>query len=110
MKSPCKIQDKNSRFLYNRLDGPFEAPECPANNNEDVQTLEQHRPDARSISIQQGVGFQKSTLFGKSLQAVRTTWQHVWTMSSIQNILEFRSNAERILARTVRTLGQAVRT
>jgi hypothetical protein len=38
---------------------------------------------ARSISIQQRVGFQKSTLFGKSLQAVQTMWQHVWTMSSI---------------------------
>jgi hypothetical protein len=41
-----------------------------------------NRPDARSISIQQGVYFQKSTLFGKSLQAIRTTWQHFWTMSS----------------------------
>jgi hypothetical protein len=39
-------------------------------NIEDVRTSEQHRPDARSISIQQGVRFQKSTLFGKSLQAV----------------------------------------
>jgi hypothetical protein len=48
-----------------------------------IRTSEQHRPDARSISIQQGVGFQKLTLFRKSLQAVRTTWQHVRTMSSI---------------------------
>jgi hypothetical protein len=39
---------------------------------EDVQTLEQHRPDARSINIQQRVCFQKLTLFGKSLQSVRT--------------------------------------
>jgi hypothetical protein len=60
-----------------------DAPQCPANNDEDVRILEQHRSDARSISIQQGVGFQKSALFGESLQAVRTTWQHVWTMSSI---------------------------
>jgi hypothetical protein len=51
-------------------------------NIEDVRMSEQHRPDSRSISIQQGVCFQKSTLFGKSLQAVRTTWQHVRTMSS----------------------------
>jgi hypothetical protein len=64
---------QNSQFLYNRPDEAFE----------DVRTSEQHRPDARSISIQQGVGFQKSTLFGKSLQAVRTTWQHVRLMSSI---------------------------
>jgi hypothetical protein len=51
-------------------------------NIEDVGMSEQHRLDARSISIQQGVCFQKSTLFGKSLQAFQTTWQHVRTMSS----------------------------
>jgi hypothetical protein len=39
-------------------------------NIEDVRTSEQHRPDARSISFQQGVCFQKLILFGKSLQAV----------------------------------------
>jgi len=44
-------------------------------NIEDVRTSEQHLLDARSNSIQQGVGFQKSTLFGKSLQDVRTTSQ-----------------------------------
>jgi len=59
------------------------SPQCPAYKNEDVRTSEQHRPNARSISIQQGVGFQKSTLFGKSLQAVPTTWLHVQMMSSI---------------------------
>jgi hypothetical protein len=51
-------------------------------NIEDVRTLEQHRPDTISISIQQEVVFQKSTLFGKSLQAVQTTRQHVRTISS----------------------------
>jgi hypothetical protein len=60
-----------------------DAPQCPADNNEDVRTSEQHYPNARSISIQQGIGFQKSTLFRKSLQAVRMMWQHVRTMSSI---------------------------
>jgi hypothetical protein len=50
-------------------------------NIEDVWTSEQHRPNARSISIQQGVGFQKSTLFGKSRQTIRTSWQRVRTMS-----------------------------
>jgi len=52
-------------------------------NIEDVQTLEQHRLDARSISIQQAVCSQKSTLFGKFLQSVWTTRQHVRTMSSL---------------------------
>jgi hypothetical protein len=51
-------------------------------NVEDVRTTEQHRLDVRSISIQQGVVFQKLTLFGKSLQSVRTTWQHIRTISS----------------------------
>jgi len=64
----------------------FEGVQTPSSvlhiNIEDVWTSEQHRPDARSFSIQQGVWFQKSTLFGKSLQAVQTTWQHVRTMSS----------------------------
>jgi hypothetical protein len=52
-------------------------------NIEDVRTSEKHRPDARSINILQGVYFQKSTLFGKSLQSVRTTLHHIWTMSCI---------------------------
>jgi hypothetical protein len=96
-------------------------------NIEDIRTSEQHRLDARSISIQQGVCSQKSTLFGKFLQSVRTTRQHVRTMSSlckpsgrlgntsgrypvIQITPEFRLNAERISVKTVWTLGQAVQT
>jgi len=68
-------------------------------NIEDVRTTEQHRPNARSISIQQGVCFQKLALVGEVsaicqddsatrsddvqyLQTVRTTWQHVRTISS----------------------------
>jgi hypothetical protein len=91
-----QIPTQRSRILSNRSDAHqlttsvrmglwkcLDAPQCPADNDEDVRTSEQHRLDARSINIQQGIGFQKSTLFGKSLQAVRMTWQHVWTMSSI---------------------------
>jgi hypothetical protein len=55
----------------------FEGVRTPCSvlqiNIEDVQTSEQYRPDTQSISIQQGVCFKKSTLFGKSLQTVRTT-------------------------------------
>jgi hypothetical protein len=61
-------------------------------NIEDVQSSEQHRPDARSISILQGVYFQKSTLFGKSLQSVQTTRHHVRTMSCICRPSGRRSN------------------
>jgi hypothetical protein len=50
---------------------------------------------ARSISIQHGIGFQKSTPLGKSLQVVRTTWQHIQMLSTFQNIPVFRSNAGR---------------
>jgi hypothetical protein len=86
MKSPCKFQGKTTGScatvrtgLWRRLD----ASQCLTNNDEDVRTSEQHCPNARSIIVQHRVGFLKSTLFGKSLQAVRTTWQHVRTMSSI---------------------------
>jgi hypothetical protein len=54
---------QNSRFLCNRPD----APQCLTDNDEDVRKSEQHRPHARSIVVQHRVGFQKSTLFGKSL-------------------------------------------
>jgi hypothetical protein len=52
-------------------------------NMEDVWTSEQHRLDAWSISIRQGVYFQKFKLFGKSLQSVQTTRLHVRTMFRI---------------------------
>jgi hypothetical protein len=86
MKSLCKIQDKTASSYATVRMSLWRRPDAPSVlqiNIEDVQTLKQHRPDARSISIQQGVGFQKSTLFGKSLEDVRTMWQHVRTMSSI---------------------------
>jgi hypothetical protein len=78
-------------------------------NIEDIRTSEQHRPNARLISIQQGVCFQKSTLFGKSLQAVRTTWQHIRMMSSSLEYSRVPFEHGKDLAKTVRTLGQAVR-
>jgi hypothetical protein len=86
MTSPCQIQDKidgSCATVWTGLWRHLDAPHCPGGNDEDVRTSEQHRPDARSISIQKWVGFQKSILFGKSLQAVRTTWQQVRRMSSI---------------------------
>jgi hypothetical protein len=76
-KQPVPVQPSGQAF-----EGVLTPRSVLQINIEDVRTSEQHRPDARSISIQQGVCFQKSTLFEKSLQAVRTTWQHVRTMSS----------------------------
>jgi hypothetical protein len=64
-------------------------------NIEDVGTSEQHRPDTRSISIQQGACFQ-DTIWEVSairpddvqyLQTVWTTWQHVRTISNSSNKL-----------------------
>jgi hypothetical protein len=56
-----QFPSQNSRFLCNRLDGPLKASVGPAVSRnfsvEDVQTSEQHCPDARSIIIQHGVGF-----------------------------------------------------
>jgi len=60
-----------------------DALQCLADYVEDVRTTEQHRPETRTIIIQYGVRFQKLTLFEKSLQVVRTMWQHVRTLSSI---------------------------
>jgi hypothetical protein len=122
---PWRVHYKNQDKLADSYEGVRTPRSVLQINIEDVRTSEQHRADARSISIQQGVCFQKLTLFGKSLQSVRTTMQHVRTMSSIcrpsgrlgntsrrypivQIILDFRSNVERILAKTVWTLGQAV--
>jgi hypothetical protein len=42
-----KISSQINRFLCNRLD----APQCLADYVEDVRTIEQHCPDARSIII-----------------------------------------------------------
>jgi len=80
-----QIPSQINLFLCNRPDEALKASRRQSNT---VRT-------ARSISIQHGVGFQKSPLLGKSLQVIRTTWQHVRTLSSIQNILVFRSNVER---------------
>jgi hypothetical protein len=86
MKIPCNFQARIAgscatvqKGLLRRLD----APQCLTDNDEDIRTSERHRSDARSIIVQHGVGFQKSTLFEKSLQAIPTTWQHVRTMSSV---------------------------
>jgi hypothetical protein len=71
------IPSQINRFLCNCLDEPLKASRRPAVSSrfvEDVRKTEQHRLDARSIIFQHGVGFQKSTLLRKSLQAVRTTW------------------------------------
>jgi hypothetical protein len=46
-----KFPSQNSRFLYNRSNGPLKASECPTVSRrfsaEDVQMSEQDRPDAR---------------------------------------------------------------
>jgi hypothetical protein len=81
-----QIPSQINRFLCNRPDEPLKASGCPAVSRsyiDIVRTTEQHCSDVRSIIILYWVGFQKSTLLGKSLQVVRTTWQHVRTLSSI---------------------------
>jgi len=98
MKSPCKFQAKSigsfatvQTSLWRRSD----TPQCPADYVEDVWTIEQHRPDARSISIQHRVGFQKSTLLGslcKPSERCGNTSRHC---PAFQNILVFNSNRER---------------
>jgi hypothetical protein len=61
-KQPVRVQPSGRAF-----EGVRTPRSVLQINIEDIRTSEQHPPDARSISIQQGVGFQKSTLFGKAL-------------------------------------------
>jgi hypothetical protein len=55
---------------------------------------EQHRPVARSISIQHGVGFQKSTLLGSLCKPFELRGNTSGRSPAFQNIPVFRSNAE----------------
>jgi len=78
---------------------PFEGVQTPLSVQqlyvEDVRKIEQHCPDARSISIQQGVGFQKSTLLGSLCKPSRRHGNMLGRCPAFQNILVFSSNATR---------------
>jgi hypothetical protein len=51
------------------------------------------------------------TLFGKVLPDIRTTWQHVRTLPSVPEYFESPLRMrKRVIALTVQTLGQAIRT
>jgi hypothetical protein len=79
---------------------------------EDVWTSAKHHPDARSSfsNFYSELDFSRH-LFGKFLQDVRTTRQLVQTISSIPKYSKFPFWARKgVIAKTVRTLGQAVRT
>jgi hypothetical protein len=108
MKISCNFQAKSTGFcatirtsLWRRSD----APQCLAYYIEVVRTTEQHLPDARSIIILHGVGFQKSTLLWKSLHVVLTTWQHVWALS---NISEY-SNVLLVRVKSILGVGPKVK-
>jgi len=113
----------------------FEGVQTPCSvvqiNIEDVRTSEQHRPGAQSISIQQGVWSQKSTLWEisaihpddkatspddvQSLQAIRTTRQHVRTISNNSDNSRFSFergtdfNEDRLDARSSRPDANLIR-
>jgi len=75
MKIPCNFQVRTAdscATVRTSLWRLSDAPQCLADWVEDVRTIEQHRPNSRSIIILHWVGFQKSTLLRKSLQVVRT--------------------------------------
>jgi len=62
---------------------------------EDVWTTDQHCPVARSISIQQGVGFQKSILLGSLCKLSEWRGNTFGRYPAFQNITVFRLNATR---------------
>jgi hypothetical protein len=104
MKSPYKFQAKSTEFqakstgscatIWTSLWRPPDAPQCPADYVEDVRTTEQQCLDARPISIQHGVGFQKSTLLGSLCKPFRRRGNTSKRCPVFQNILVFCSNAE----------------
>jgi len=105
-----------SWFLCNRLDRPLKATWRPAVsrsfNVEDVWTSGQRRLDARSSfsNFYTELDFNRH-LFRKFLQDVWTTWQHVWTLPSVPEYYGFPLRKRKgVTVKTVRTLGQPVRT
>jgi hypothetical protein len=105
-----------SWFLCNRPDRPLKASGCPVVfrcfSVEDVRTLGQHRPDARSSfsNFYTKLDFSRH-LFGKFLQDVRTKWQHIRTLPSIPEYSGFPLRTRKgVTVMTIQTLGQAVRT
>jgi hypothetical protein len=67
-KDSLQIPSQINRFPCNRPDEPLTASERSAVSSR----LRWRRPDASSIIVPYIIGFQKSTLLGKSLQVVRT--------------------------------------
>jgi len=98
-----------SRFLCNSPDRPLKASRCPivfrSLSVEDVQTIGQHRPDARSSFSNFYMELDFSWhLFGKFLQDVRTTWQHVRTLPSVPEYSGFPLRTPKgLIVKTVRT-------
>jgi hypothetical protein len=86
MKSPCKIQAKltSSCEPSGRAFEGFRTPHSVLQIT--MKTSERQSNTIRTLGqslFKYGVGFQKSTLIGKSLEAVQTMWQHVRMISSI---------------------------
>jgi hypothetical protein len=99
MNSPWKIQDKTAGSCTTVQTGLWRrsnAPQCPADNDEDVRMLGQ------SV-FNNELDFRSQHCLGSLCKP--SGWCPVF-----QNIPEFHSNTERILAKTVWTLDQAVRT
>jgi hypothetical protein len=105
-----------SQFLCNRSDRTLKVFGSPAMSRnfsvEDVRMLGKHCPDNRSSfsNSYKELHFSRH-LFGKFLQDVRTTWQHVQMLPSIPECFEFPLRMWKgLTVKTVRRLGQAVRT
>jgi hypothetical protein len=91
MKNPCKFQGKSTGSCATVRTGLWrcpDAPQCP-------RVLRWRRPDSRSINIQQGVGFQKSTLLGSICKLSGRRGNTYGRYPSFQNIPIFSSNATR---------------
>jgi hypothetical protein len=112
---PDAILGKASRAAKVQPSGrAFESVWAPRSvlqiNIEDVRTSEQHRPDARSSVFNKESVFRSRHCLGSICKPSGRRGNTSGQCPVVQNIAEFRSNAEGILTKIVWTLGQAVRT
>jgi hypothetical protein len=109
-----QIPRQKNRFLCNRPNEPLKVSRHPAVSRsfsvEDVQTSEQHRPDARSSfsNFYTELDFSSRHCLGSFCKKSGRRGNTSGRRPAFQNTLDFHSNAEKSYSEDHPTLGQAV--